>query len=128
MSAYDKEYFYSFNDYQNIMKNQPVALSSWGDVKFDFYEMRFGNGVVVYLLNTLKETSAFKAYCSLPADKVPYIGSVKEIEDRIIFEAINRNNKDFNSLCTELAEGKEFCFLYVPFDFSWQKNPAKELA
>jgi hypothetical protein len=128
MSAYDKEYFYSFDDYERLTKNQPIPLSSWNDIKFDFYELRFGNGVVVYLLNTMKEASDFKAYCQFPVDKVPYIGTIKDIENRIIFESINRNTKDFNDLCEQLAEGRTHCFLFVPFKLSWQENPADELA
>ncbi len=41
MASYDKEYFYSFDDYERLNKNQPIPLSSWNDIKFDFYEIRF---------------------------------------------------------------------------------------
>lgn len=128
MGAYDKEYFYSFDDYEKMLKNQPVPLGSWNNVVFDFYEMRFGNGVVAYLLNSMKEALDFKKYCSFPAEKVPYIGTIKEIENRIIFETIKRNTKDFNDLCEQLAEGRTHCFLFVPFKLSWQENPEAEFA
>lgn len=128
MSAYNKEYFYSFDDYEKMQKNQPIPLSSWNDVKFDFYEMRFGNGVVVYLLNSLKEAIEFKAYCSFPNDKVPFIGEIKDMINRIVFESIKRTSNDFIQLCEQLAENREYCFIYVPFKLSWQENPQEEFA
>lgn len=128
MSVYDKEYFYSFDDYEKMLKNQPIGLSSYNDIKFDFYEMRFANGAVVYLLNSMKEASDFRKYCQFSSENVPYIGTIKDIENRIVFEALRRNTTDFNSLCEQLAEGRTYCFLFVPFKMSWQESPAAELA
>ncbi len=120
MSAYDKEYFFSFDDYQKSEKNQPIPLFSWNENKFDFYEMRFKNNVVIYLFNTLKETIEFRNYCNLP--NVPFTGEINDVTDRVIFESINRNTKDFCDLCNQLAEERKYCFIYVPFKLSWQQK------
>ena len=121
MSAYDQESFYSFHDYEKLQKSQPIPLSSWNDITFDFYEMRFANGVVVYLLNSLKEAIQFKKYCNFPNDSVPFIGEIKDIQNRIVVESIKRSATDLIELCGQLAETREYGFIYIPFKLSYQE-------
>lgn len=126
MSAYDREYFFSFDDYEKMSKSQPIALKSYNENKFDFYEMRFNNGVSVYFFNSLNEAKAFKSYFNFP--NVPYTGEIKEMNNRVIVESIKRNVNDFIDLSNQLAEGRTHCFISVPFKLSWQENPKEDFA
>ena len=121
-SVYDIEYFYSFDDYEKMVREQPIGMTSYGTYNFNFYEMLFANGVKIYLFNSAKETKQFYTYCKFPSDKVPFMGKIEDINNRTIVEATNRNYDDFQSLCKELAETREYMMIFVPF-FS---NPADE--
>ena len=126
MSKYDREYFFSFDDYKKINQNQPIPLKIWRDVKFDFYEMRFENGVSIFLLNTLQEAYDFKAYCSFTIGIVPFIGLISDINDRVVSDTIGRSTKDLIDLCEQLSD-KKFGFLYSPTDITRVADTAQDI-
>jgi hypothetical protein len=117
---YDKEYFFNFDDYIKAEKNQPIPLVSYGEIKFDFYEMIFKNGVRVFLLGSMKELKAFYNYCGYKSDRVPFYGAVSDIIERVSFETLKRTPRDFIELCEQSADDKKYGMLYVPFKLSWE--------
>lgn len=116
-SPYDREYFFSFDDYIKIEQAQPIPISSWNEYKFNFYEIRFKNNVIIYFFYTLKETLSFKNYIN--TNNILHTGLKSDINERIIFESIKRNVNDFLTLSNELAEGRDFCLLYNPNKLSF---------
>ena len=121
-SPYDIETFFSFDDYERISRQQPVKLTAYDEFKFDFYEMKFENGASIYLFPTALEAVKFKNCMSFPKERIPFIGKIEDIDNRILVESLKRNNADFYSLCNQLAEDKKFMFIYVPFLMSWQET------
>ena len=118
---YDREYFFSFEDYEKAERNLPIQLTNYNEVKFDFYEMRFKNGVRIFLLKDMKELKKFKEYCDYPKSRVPFYGAVSDIIDRVSFEALKRTSQDFIDLCEQSAEDKKYGLMYVPFKLSWEE-------
>ncbi len=120
----DREYFHSFDDYKKTEVMQPIALKSNGyaEVKLEFYQMSFSNNAVAYLFETIEKAKNFMKYFNLPANRTPYVGEIKGIEERTVFECLKRKPSDFESLCEQLAEDKKYCVIYAPFAMSWQKG------
>ena len=123
-SHYDIEHFFDYEQYQKLLKEQPEPmLPYFGDLKFEFYQFGFQNGVRVFLFQEKKMAQDFVTYMNFEENCI-MCDHINNSIDRILQETMKRNSNDFIDLCKQLSDNKEFCVIYCPFKLNMMKgNP-----
>lgn len=119
MDAYTKEYFYDYNDYQEILRNQPDKIVANGSMDFSF--ICFDRGAKVFLSENAEEINNIISFFNFDKNDIQYIGSINDIDDRITTECVKRKASDLETLIKEMYENKKFMLVFAPFKMSWHK-------
>lgn len=124
-SHYDTGHFFDYEQYQDILQTQPEPmLPNFGDLKFEFYQFGFQNGVRVFLFKEQNEAEDFVSYMNFEAECI-MCDHIENSVDLYIKESIKRSSFEFKQLCEQLSEDKKHCVIYCPFQVeSIKNNPA----
>lgn len=123
-SHYDRGFFFDYEQYQKILDDQPEPmLPNYGELKFEFYQFGFQNGVRVFLFQEKEMAVDFVTYMNFQENCI-MCDHIDNSIDRVLKESIKRNINDFTDLCKQLASDKEYCVIYCPFELNMmKKNP-----
>lgn len=121
--GYKTEYFQDFDKfkYDNMVKNETIPMVSYESYNFNFFEIKFDNGVKAFLFENFNMGEIFVNYCNIDKKVIKYLGKTEDINFRVIKESINRGD-DFIEECFRLSDGKEYLLLLAPFDLSYENN------
>ena len=121
-SHYDTGHFFDYEQYQKIVKEQPEPmLPNFGELKFEFYQFGFKNGVRVFLFKEQNEADDFVTYMNFETDCL-MCGHIDNCIDIHIKESVKRSGVEFKQLCEQLSEDKKHCVIYCPFKVDSIKN------
>lgn len=120
-SHYDKEYFFDYSHYKELLKSQPEPmLPNYGEHKFEFYQFGFQNGVSVFLFEDKEDSIDFVSYMNFETNCI-MCDHIDNSMDRVLKESVKRNTLEFTQLCEQLANDKKYCVIYCPFKLDMQK-------